>query len=218
MLSVNQSAEIYVCLLLCVVHLIHLGISTGTNLRIFIALFLKNFLALWDPQGEQFWSLGGNNRNIQFALDCDSMYKSKVGRSSLRTKFTPFPLFYAQIRYTKLLYSVSRNNLIPAVDSQRIELTEFKTKMRKVFEALCVSLMYGSNVNYFVMGGDVGKVCNGEQQVKMHLFVFVFSLSSQRCSQKRSTSLFAFINRKRYANFLSVPLGLLFSQSIQDLK
>ena len=49
--------------------------------------------------------------------------------------------------------------------------------MRKVFEALCASLMYGSNVNYFVMGEEVGKVCNGEQQVKMHRFVFFFLLS-----------------------------------------
>ena len=57
-----------------------------------------------------------------------SMHKTRVGRSSLRTKFTPFPLFYAQIRYTKLLYSVSRNNLIPVVDSQRIDITEFKKK------------------------------------------------------------------------------------------
>ena len=145
-----------------------------------------------------------------------SMHKTRVGRSSLRTKFTPFPLFYAQIRYTKLLYSVSRNNLIPVVDSQRIDITEFKKKMRKVFEALCASLMYGSNVNYFVMGEEVGKVCNGEQQVKMHRFVFFFFLASQRCLQKRSTSLFAVINRKRYANFLFVPRGLLFSQSIQD--
>ena len=46
--------------------------------------------------------------------------------------------------------------------------------MRKAFEAPCVSLMYGSNVNYFVMRGDVGKVCDGEQQVKVHLFVFFF--------------------------------------------
>ena len=49
MLSVNQSAEIFVCLLIgrkCVVHLIDIGILTGTNLRIFIALFLNYFSAL----------------------------------------------------------------------------------------------------------------------------------------------------------------------------
>ena len=82
------------------------------------------------------------------------------------------------MRYTKLLYSVSLNNLITVVDFRRIELTEFTKKVLKVFEFLCVSLMYGSNVNYCVMGGDVGKVCNGAQQVKIILFVFFF-LASQ---------------------------------------
>ena len=83
------------------------------------------------------------------------------------------------MRYTKLLYSVSRNNLITVVDSRRTELTEFKKKkVLKVFEVLCVSLMYGSNVNYCVKGGDVGKVCKGAQQVKILLFVFFF-LASQ---------------------------------------
>ena len=82
------------------------------------------------------------------------------------------------MRYTKLLYSVSLNNLIAVVDFRRIELTELKKKVLKVFEFLCVSLMYGSNVNYCVMGGDVGKVCNGAQQVKIILFVFFF-LASQ---------------------------------------
>ena len=82
------------------------------------------------------------------------------------------------MRYTKLLYSVSRNNLITFVDSRRIELTEFKKKVLKVFEFLSVSLMYGSNANYCVMGRDVGKVCNGAQQVKILLFVFFF-LASQ---------------------------------------
>ena len=74
---------------------------------------------------------------------------------------------------------MSRNNLITVVDSRRIDLTEFKQKkVREVFEFLCVSLMYGSNVNYCVMGGDVGKVYNGAQQVKILLFVFFF-LASQ---------------------------------------
>ena len=75
------------------------------------------------------------------------------------------------MRYTKLLYSVSRNNLITVLDSRRTELT-------KVYEFLCVSLMYGSNVNYCVMGGDVGKVFNGAQQVKILLFILFF-LASQ---------------------------------------
>ena len=51
---------------------------------------------------------------------------------------------------------MSRNKLIPVVDSQRIELIEIKKNAQvKVFEALCVSLMYGSDVNYFVMVGDL---------------------------------------------------------------
>ena len=83
------------------------------------------------------------------------------------------------MRYTNLLYSVGRNNLITVVDSRRIELTDLKKKkVREVFEFLCVSLMYGSNADYCVEGGDVGKICNGAQQVKILLFVFFF-LASQ---------------------------------------
>ena len=46
-----------------------------------------------------------------------SMDNNGVGRDSLRTKFTQFPLFYAQIRDTKLFFE---NNLITLVDSKKI--------------------------------------------------------------------------------------------------
>ena len=145
------------------------------------------------------------NRKIEAPIDCNaqSVHNSRVERGSLRTKFTRLPLFYAQIRYTKFLYSL-RIIWYLSLILKGLSLPKKKIKkMLKDFAALWVYLMFGSNVNYFVMGGDVWKVCNGAQQVKITFL---------------SISLFAFINQKLSANFLSVPLGMLFLQSMQHLK
>ena len=173
---------------------------------------LELLSALWNPQGEQFRSLGGNwfSRNKTVKLRLRSTVTQSPcttaelkGAVWLRTKFTRLPLFYAQIRYTKFLYSL-RIIWYLSLILKGLSLPKKKIKkMLKDFAALWVYLMFGSNVNYFVMGGDVWKVCNGAQQVKITFL---------------SISLFAFINQKLSANFLSVPLGMLFLQSMQHLK
>ena len=56
-------------------------------------------------------------------------------------------------------------------------------------------------VTYIIATGRV-LACKNLKRTFLSLFIF---LASQRCSQEWSTSLFAFINRKRSANFLPVP-------------
>ena len=121
---------------------------------------LESLSALWNPQGEKFQSLGGNwfSRNKTKKLRLwspvtQSVLNSTVARGSLRT---PFVLRSNTIHKVLVFYE---NNLTAFVYFKRIELT--KKKMLKDFAALWVYLMFGSNVNYYVMGRDVWKVCNG---------------------------------------------------------
>lgn len=98
------------------------------------------------------------------------------------------------------------------VDSEKNEPAKFdkKKKKMKVFAALCISFMHGRNVNYWAMDGVVRKTCIAKKLVEMHFFaIFLAMITNMFISST---------DPKVSPSFFSLPPGLLFLQSKQQLK